>query len=206
MQHAKHKKIKHLNLVIAWSFFLSVLAFLATFFFPSPDFSKDIPVYSEGAANCFAVSMALFIFGCTVMAIKLAEEQQTLAASGFTMMAIAMGFVYVLQFVTTTTTESLNDVYKINDGGTYLLTPAMFLIACYTVFPRWLNVLGVMATLPQVIVCIIFLSSGYNHVLDILEFISMILFNVTALCWGIFVLKGMRKELKELKEMNVPEL
>jgi hypothetical protein len=192
----ERKKIKHLAQTIAIGFIGSFVAFVISLFFP-PDFSTDPPKYSQGGLIFGEISVALFIFGCTLLGLKLTEEKKTLPAGGFTMMAIAQGVLFIIYFINTESTKSLEEGIKIYCGMAYLLIPAMILIAFYSEFPKWVNMLGLAACIPIIIVYVMFLFSGkYSQTLDGLSFISTILFSITSLIWGIFTLKNMKTELK----------
>lgn len=196
----EYKKTLHVGTTISIGFLGSVLAFVLVFLFP-PDNSTTPPTYSEASLICIEVSMALYIFGCTVIGLKLAEEKKTLPAAGFTMMAIAQGVVFVLNFLNLDNTDSYEETYKTYCGSLYLLLPAMVLIAFYSEYPKWVNWLGIGACIPLIIVYVKFMSHSYTNFqeIDSISFFSMILFNITALMWGLFEVRNTKKALQELR-------
>ena len=199
----EQKKTKHVAWTIAIGFIGSFVAFAISFLFP-PDFTKDPPQFQEASMIAQEISLALFIFGCTVIGLKLAEEKKTLPAAGFTMMAIAQGVYFILYFMNLENVENLKEGYNTFCGMMYLLLPAMILIALYSQFPRWVNAMGIIACLPYVVVYFMFMTTKkYSTTLDQISFVSLILFNITALIWGIYVLRNMKKELKEVKEVLI---
>ena len=196
MNLTEQKKIKHVGFTIAIGFIGSFAAFAFSFLFP-PDKSKDIWVMPEASMIAQEISLALYIFGCTVFGLKLAEEKKTLPAAGFTMMAIAQGVYFILYFMNLESPEKLIEGYNTFCGMLYLLLPAMILIALYAEFPRWVNFMGIIACIPNIMVYIKFMSTKkYDNELDFLSFISLILFNITSLIWGIFVLRNMKRDIE----------
>ncbi len=199
----EQKKTKHVAWTIAIGFIGSFVAFAISFLFP-PDFTKSPAVFQEAALIAQEISMALYIFGCTVLGLKLAEEKKTLPAAGFTMMAIAQGVYFILYFMNLENPEKLVEAYNTFCGMMYLLLPAMILISFYSHFPRWVNVLGIIACIPNLMVYFQFMTTKkYSEQLDTFSFFSLILFNITALIWGIFILRNMKNELKEMKKLKM---
>ena len=202
MNLTEEKKIKHVAYTIAIGFIGSFLAFGFSLFFP-PDFSTPIPTFPKASMVSQEISLALYILGCTVLGLKLAEEKKTLPSAGFTFLAIAMGINFILYFINLNNEQSLQDGYKTFCGMMYLLIPAMILIAFYSEFPRWVNWLGLVSLIPYIITYFKFMSNEkYSTDLDRTSFFSVILFNLTALAWGIFTLRNMKKEIAELKKVK----
>ncbi|MFN8287664.1 MAG: hypothetical protein U0V74_12955 [Chitinophagales bacterium] len=189
-QTAKEKNVKHLKLLIAASFFTSVIAAVISWCFP-PDFSVTPPKMNEVGLLLGHLQTAFVILGCTALGIKLTEEKQTIASIGFTMMAIAQGVVFVLFVISPEPSkENLDEVYKLFTASLFLLIPAMLLISFYSTFPRWLNILGMLALLPWVAENILYhLSHQLSPLVGNTDFIGQILMNITVFCWGLFSLK-----------------
>ncbi len=194
----EQKKDKHLRMLIAMSFFTSVVASVAGWCFP-PDFSVEPPRISEIGLLMGHLQTALIIIGCTALGVKLAEEKQTIAAIGFTMMSVTQGVIFVLYVVSPEPSkENLDEVYKLFTASLFLLIPSMLLIAFYAAYPRWLNITGVIATVPWVAENIIYFQ---QHKLSAAsgsaDFIGQVLMDVTIAFWGIFELrKGTRSAKK----------
>lgn len=184
-------KEKHLRWLIAGSFFTSVVACIIGWCFP-PDFSMDPPKIHEINLLMGNLQTAFVILGCTALGIKLAEEKQTIASIGFTMMAITQGVIFVLYVVSPQPTkENLDEVYKLFTASLFLLLPSMLLIAYYGEFPRWVNILGIAAVFPWIVENIIYqFQHKLSSLLGSVDFVGQLLLNITITAWGIYVLKN----------------
>jgi len=183
-------KEQHLNRLIGGSFIASVVASIIGWFFP-PDFSVDPPKISEISLMMGHLQTAFVILGCTALGIKLAEEKQTMAAIGFTMMAITQGVIFVLYLIAPEPSkENMDEVFKLFVASLFLLLPSLLLIAMYSHFPKWVNILGVVAALPWTIESILYFSTHkMTDAVGLCDFLGQLLFDATFLCWAIFILK-----------------
>lgn len=200
MNSSEIKKLKQVSWIAAGAFFGSVAVFpLIVLFAPLPDFTKDPPVISQTMLTLGQIGTALLILGCVAMGIKLADERKIIHSIGFTMMSVAQGVIFVLYLISYNGHEKLDEAFRIFSASLYLLIPSMVLIALYAEFPLWVRMLGLSGCIPYIIENILFALSGkFNETIMLVDGIGNILMNLTVLCWGIFVLLNMKKELKEL--------
>lgn len=200
------KKLKQVSWIAAIAFFSSVFTFLLIVLLaPLPDFSKDPPLISQIMLTLGQIQTSLLILGCVAMGTKLADEKKIIHSIGFTMMSVAQGVIFVLYLISFNGHEKLAEAYRIFSASLYLLIPSLLLIGIYTEFPFWLRILGVLSCIPYIIENIMFSQTGaFNESIMIIDGVGNILMNLTVLLWGIFVLKNMKREIKDLQ--NKPEL
>jgi hypothetical protein len=173
-----------LSMVIGFSG--SFIVFMASLLFSS----EEVVVFLE------KLSVGLYIFACTVHGLSLTEQKKTMPAAGFTMMAIAQGVIFTTYFEPDDI-EGYNKAYELFDGGLLLFFPAMLLIAFYTEFPRWVNILGVISCVPFLVNFILFeKTKHYIPVLDTIYTVSQVLLEITALTWAYFIWRNYKEELK----------
>lgn len=189
------KRIMHLAWTIASGFFCSNLAFIFTLFFlPATGVSGEI-VVSPVAMTLGEVQTAGYILGCVALGIKLAEERKTLPAIGFTMMSIAQGVIFITYTISLASHEGLEEIFRIYMSSMFLLIPSMILIANYSDYPRWLNLLGVFACLPLLVENIIYaVTSELTNFLMMLDGLGQMMFTITAFFWALRTLQNARRE------------
>ncbi|MFN8278842.1 MAG: hypothetical protein U0V49_01010 [Saprospiraceae bacterium] len=190
MTTTDEKKEKQLIRIISWSFYISVLAAVISWFF-APDFSVDPPKINEIGLLLGQLQTSLVILGCTALGIKLTEEKKTLASIGFTMMAITQGVIFVLYVVAPEPSkENLDEVYKLFTATIFLLVPSMSLIAFFSEFPRWVNLLGMVAILPWIgEISLYFASHKLSDTVGMMDFIGQLMMNTTVSSWAYFTWK-----------------
>ncbi|MFN8166124.1 MAG: hypothetical protein U0X76_08145 [Bacteroidia bacterium] len=179
----------HLRWLIAGSFFVSIVAAFLSWLFP-PDFTKDPPDFPLPGLLFGQLQTALIILGSTALGIKITEEKRILPAIGFTMLAISYGVIFVLYLVSSSK-ESIEETYKLFGASLFLLIPSALLIARYSNFPKWVNVLTALYYVPWIIEVVLFFSNG-NKATEIggaIDFIGQLTFNVVVFAWGIITLK-----------------
>lgn len=184
------KEARHIRQTIAFGFIGSFVCMAASFCFPV-DFSGEVPVYPKATLLLNEACYGLLIFGCTIMGIKLADDKRVLPSAGFTMLAIAQGVTFITNFeVQHFTEEEFKKGYEIMTGMLFMMLPAMWLIARYTDFPRWLNWLGLITCVPLAVGAIMFQTDAaeFNTIEKVLG-LGYVFTELTALCWGIRVLK-----------------
>lgn len=181
---------RHVRQAIAIGFIGSFACMVASLFFPV-DFSGELPVYPKAALLLNEACYGLFIFASTLMGIKLADDKRVMPSAGFTMLAIAQGVAFITIFeVQHFTEEEYKKTYEIMTGMLFLFLPAMWLIARYTSFPRWLNWLGLAACVPWVVSSILFQTGPAEFkTIEGVYGAGYLLMETTALCWGIRVLR-----------------
>jgi hypothetical protein len=154
---------------------------------------------ADGVTNLFLekISVALYIFACTVHGLKLTEEKKTMPAAGFTMMAISQGVIFTT-FFEPNDLEGYNKAYELFGGGLLLFFPAMLLISFYTEFPKWVNIIGLVSCVPFLVDLILFeQEKHYTPILDEVYTVAQILLEITALSWAFFIWKNHNDELKK---------
>lgn len=201
MQLHEEKTARHLKLLIAFSFFASVVSSLIGLCFP-PDLTTDPPKISETGLLMGHLQTAMLILGCTAQGIKLTEEKKMISSIGFTMMAIAQGVVFVLYVVSPQPTkENLDEIYKLYTASLFLLIPSMLLIVFYGGYPKWLNILGIAALVPWILENILY--SKANRLTDAIgatDFAGQLLMNATTTCWGVYALKDTQQPANQHKK------
>src|SRR5690349_663786 len=89
MAHVRNEKLIMITTVAGF-----VLAFvinaLGAMIYP-PDMSGEFPVYNSNGVMIIQFAGAFLLIALTVIAMKVEEERQILAAAGFTAMAISFG-------------------------------------------------------------------------------------------------------------------
>ncbi len=197
------QKIKHVTWITAIGFLGSAFTFVLTIFIaPLPDFSSEVPKISQLMLTMGQIGTALLIIGCVAYGIKMAEEKKTIHAIGFTSMSVAQGILFVLYLISYNGHEKFEEAYRMFSASLYLLIPSMLLIAIYSEFPKWLRILGAVACIPYAVENILFSFTGkFDETIMMIDGIGNILFNFVYICWGIYVLRNLKQELKEINSM-----
>jgi hypothetical protein len=195
--HLKHEK--YITLAIVVGFTAQIFCYImATILYP-PDYSTNIPKYAPESSVILQLGFALFIFGATVMAIKLADEKKVLAAAGFTMLAISTGVIMASVFETTTnlTEETFEKSYCIVTSSNFLYLPAMLLISACDEFKKWVRILGLISAVPLWACSFLFLFHYRNFTnLDFIGITGYVLMMFTQLMWAINVYNNHRRKMK----------
>lgn len=194
----------HTAWIIAGAFFASALAITCTMFVVPEVDAEGKAIVSPFMMTLGEIQTAFYILGCVALGVKLAEEKKTIPAIGFTMMSIAQGVIFVTYAIAPSSTEGLEEIYRIFMSSMFLLIPSMILIAFYSEFPKWLNIMGVAACLPLLAENILFIFIGkFSTILIALDGTGQVLFCITGVCWAIRVLRNSKQEIKEsLVESN----
>jgi Na+/melibiose symporter-like transporter len=192
------RKLKHVTWVSGYSFLGSVLTFLmALIFVPMPDFAQDPPVIPDLLMTFGQIGTSLLIMGCVAYATKLTEERNTMSSIGFTLMSVAQGIIFVLYIISFNGEEKIAEAYRIFSASLYLLIFSILLISFFSDFPKWIKILGAVACLPYVTENILYSVEGkLSPKLMYIDAAGNFLFNLTVACWGVLVLRGLKKELK----------
>jgi hypothetical protein len=196
MNEEPAKRTLHLAWIIASGFFFSNLAYFLTMFFLPTTGSDGQLVVSPMAMTLGEMQTAGYILGCVALGIKLSEERKTIPSIGFTMMSIAQGVIFITYTISIASHEGLEEIFRVYMSSMFLLIPSMILIAFYSDFPKWLNILGVLACLPLLCENLIYaITSEFTGLLMILDGIGQLMFAVTALFWALRTLKNSKKEI-----------
>lgn len=190
------KRNLHLAWTIASGFLSSNLAFLLTMFFLPSTGADGKLVVSPVAMTLGEIQTAGYILGCVALGIKLSEERKTLPSIGFTMMSITQGVIFITYTISLASHEGLEEIFRIYMSSMYLLIPSMILIAYYSDFPKWLNILGVLACLPLLIENVAYaITSELTGFLMMLDGLGQMMFAVTAFFWALRTLRNAKKEV-----------
>jgi len=195
MSHLQHeKKITHF--IVPTFLAQPVTMIIALTLYP-PDFTKEFPVYDPTSIMILVYGSALFMAGLTVMGLKLADEKKVLPAAGFTMMAISGGILMasIFEISHIVSMESYEKFYRIQSSANFLYLPAMYLIAAYEDFKKWIRYIGLVSSVPLLIASIMFLFG--NRDFQTLEMISNIGFGLlafTTICWAYNVYVNYKKQ------------
>ncbi|MEZ5013960.1 MAG: hypothetical protein R2794_06680 [Chitinophagales bacterium] len=166
-----------------------------------PDFSNTYPVYSPNLVMLCEFGMAMYIGGLTLLGIKLAEEKQTMAAAGFTMLAISTGVTAVsfLEIAQIVSEETYIQFYYVFASGNFLFIPAMLLISTYAAFRKWIRIIGLVAAIPLLTSSFLFLFGSRNfHMLENISNTGFMLMFFTQLLWAYNVLINYKQKVKHI--------
>lgn len=183
--HLKHER------KITWFVVITFLAqpvftIVALLIYP-PDFSKEYPMYDPNGIMIVAYANALFIAGLTVLGLKLADEKKVLPAAGFTMFAISGGILTASLFEITQVVshETYEKFYRIQSSSNFLYLPAMYLVAAYEDFKKWIRYIGLVSSIPLLISSFMFLFGSRDFkTLETISDIGFGLMAITSLSWA----------------------
>jgi hypothetical protein len=137
------------------------------------------------------ITNALFITGCALTSVQLADRKWIIPAAGFIVLSIS----FIEFFTLIPIGDSPEKILEIGKCG-LLFIPAMVMISYYTLFPLWLRMMGVISCLPFIAIIFFANLSQNNYVLEMMT-IGYILIEITSMLWGIYFLKILRRELKQ---------
>jgi len=182
-----HHHEKYIMLATVFGFTAQLFTYTMAIIIYPPVYSGDIPIYEPKSNVVIALGLAIFIFGCTVMGIKLADDRKVLPAAGFTMLAITMGvwMASLFEITQVVSFETYEKFYRIQSSANFLYLPAMYLISAYEDFKKWIRYIGLVSSIPLLIASFMFLFG--NRDFKTLENISDIGFGfmaVTSFSWA----------------------
>ena len=130
-----------------------------------PDFSLDFPLYPPEAILLIQFGGSFLLLGMTVIGMKAEEEKETLAAAGFTAMAISMGvsMAGLFEITNVNSAESYEKFYYVTVSSNFLLFPSIVLIATYSRFKKWIRVAGFIFIFPLLISTMLFVGGYRNY-------------------------------------------
>ena len=198
MSHLQHEmKITHF---VVPTFLAQPVAMIIAFVLYPPDFTKEFPVYDPTSIMILVYGGALFMAGLTVMGLKLADEKKVLPAAGFTMMAISGGILMASMFEIShiVSMETYEKFYRIQASSNFLYLPAMYLIAAYEDFKKWIRYIGLISSAPLLLASFMFLFGNRNfQMLEMISNIGFGLMAVTSICWAYNVYLNFKKQSAE---------
>lgn len=151
-----------------------------------PDMSGDYPVYSVETVMVAQFGGVCMLISLSILGMRAEEEKEILAAAGFTAMAIGMGvgLAGFLEVMGVSDAESYQSFYYISICANFVFIPAMFLIATYPRFKKWIRAFGVLAIVPMVMVTIMFLVGVRDYVLlENIYNLGYLMLSFTTLFW-----------------------
>lgn len=195
MTNLKHEKLITLAIVVGFTAQIFCLI-IGMAFFP-PDYSSEMPKYSPEGMMMMEFGIALFVFGATVMAIKLADERKVLAAAGFTMQAIQAGVIMASIFeIMNPTTEAWEKGYYITTSANFMYLPSMLLIAACDEFKLWVRWAGIISSIPYFITSVLFFMHYRNFTnLEYIGFAGYMLMMITQIMWAVNVYNNYRRKI-----------
>ncbi len=190
-----HPKIKQrIALIILLGFIASVAVSVLGSIIFMPDYSTEIPTYSDNLMIAGELASALLVCTFVMLSVKLADDREVIPSAGFGIFAISTGLIMVTSFEMIghqNEIESLEVTFHMYLGSSFLFIPGLFMVATYTGFPKWLHYLTMTATIPYLITYTLFLMGERDlHVLDPISTVSWVLMNIVQILWGVRVWKN----------------
>jgi len=183
--HLKHEK--KITWFIVVTFLAQPVLMLIAYLVYPPDFSKEFPVYDPDSIMIATYGNALSLAGLTVMGIKLADEKKVLPAAGFTMFAISGGILTASLFEISQVVshETYEKFYRIQSSANFIYLPAMYLIAAYEDFKKWIRYIGLVSSIPLLIASFMFLFGSRDFkTLETISDIGFFFMTVTSFSWA----------------------
>jgi len=194
MKVSSHKHDLHLAKITGYAFIISSVCYVISLLFPV-DLSTDPPIVSPWMIMFGRIQTALIILGSTSLGIKFADEKKLMPAIGFTMMAIAQGVMFVIFTFTFNSNETMEEAFSLYSASLYLLVPAILMVAFYSDFPRWVNIIGSIAVAGFISDNIAFTIIGKIRMwIFVMDTIWNLFFSLSVFFWGVFILRELKKE------------
>ena len=150
-----------------------------------------LPMYGYWQNIAWDLANASFITGCVLSSVQLADKKWIIPAAGFALMSIA--FIGIFTLIPCDTEEKIQEVAK----NVILILPAMLMISSYKLFPLWVRVFGFVACIPYILILVLAKPGAPEETFMALMGIGYFLMELTAVSWGIFFLKILRRELNQ---------
>ena len=148
------------------------------------------PMYSHGQNFLWSLVNASFITGCILSSVQLADKKWILPAGGFILISIA--FIAFFTLIPCDTAEKIHEVAK----NVLLILPAMAMISTYKPFPVWVKILGFISCIPFILILIFTNMNMEQFDFNLTFGIGYFLIELTAVVWGIYFIKALKKEAK----------
>lgn len=151
---------------------------------------QAMPSMSFGQLFAWQWSSLLYMAGCCLFGAKLHTEKWHISSAGFILISIAQGIFYTLQ------NGSANDASDTSlfAAGMMVFIPGMIFICYYSGFPLWLRILGLVATIPFIILMTKIDSGIYDDKKDMwFNATGFFLIQLTSVLWCYFVFRPYRK-------------
>lgn len=132
---------------------------------------------------------ALFITGCIILAMMMARKGWDLPASGFTVLSIAWGVIFLAKDFRGH--EIGNDIFA---SAFYFLLPSMILIVFYKPFPTIIKILTLITIFPSLLVLMSMKTETMLSYDDIIRKIGYQIIHIVSLLWGVYFYWKYRKE------------
>lgn len=171
---------KHLPILIA-------SCFVANFILGG--IGQLFPFDSFGRAFSWQWSSLVFMTGTSLYAAKLHTEKWHISSAGFILLSIGQGIIYTMQ-----NSDATNESQSLFAAGIMVFFPGMLLLSYYSGFPVWLRILGLMATLPFLVIMIKIDGQNYDVQKDQwFAAAGYIMLQLTGILWSYFALRPYRK-------------
>ena len=195
MSDTRNKLHVMLAIVICLVLF-SFLQVLSLALYP-PDFSFEYPLYSPSGILLLEFGGAFLLLGLTVLGMKAEEEKETLAAAGFTALAISMGvsMAGLFEITMVNSAESYEKFYYVTVSSNFLLFPSLLLVATYKRFKTWIRIFGLITLLPLLLSSAFFVGGfrGYQT-LELISNTGYSMGMILYLLWAYNVYINYKKE------------
>jgi hypothetical protein len=146
-------------------------------------------INSFGRAFAWQWSALTFMAGTSLYAAKLHTEKWHISSAGFILLSIGQGIIYTIQ--NNALSEESQSLFA---AGIMAFLPGMLFICYYSGFPVWLRILGLVTTLPFIVIMIKIDSHRYDLARD--EWLSIsgfVLLQLISLLWSYFALRPYRQ-------------
>lgn len=135
------------------------------------------PAQSASQTILFKVDALFAISAFACLAAKASSEKMEIPCAGFTVLAIAQGL-----FLAEIDQPGHWDYESANSAVLFMI-PSVLMIYSYTIFPKWVRVLGIISVIPFIFLLIIRLSSVYQNT-SFYENIIYLIYQLITLCWA----------------------
>ena len=171
---------KHLPILI-------VICFIGNFILGG--IGQALPMRSFGQLFAWQWSSLLFMAGCCLFGAKLHTDKWHVSSAGFILISIGEGIFYTLQ--NSSVSPEQTEVFA---AGMMVFIPGMAFICYYSGFPVWLRILGLIATIPFIIVMAKIDYGNYDEARDMwFNAAGFFLIQLTSVFWSYFVLRPHKK-------------
>ncbi len=171
---------KHLPILIAACFIFNFIL---------GGVGQALPVGSFAQIFSWQWSSLLFMAGCCLYGAKLHTDKWHISSAGFILISIGQGIFYTIQ--NNSGDEAAIPVFA---AGMMVFIPGMVFICYYSGFPVWLRILGLISTIPFIIIVAKIDHGNYDGEKDMWMTASgFFLTQLTSVLWGYFAMRPYKK-------------
>ena len=155
---------------------------------------QAFPVNSFGQMFAWQWSSLLFMAGTSLYAAKLHTDKWHISSAGFILLSIGQGIIYTMQ--NAGISKESQSLYA---AGIMVFFPGMVFLCYYSGFPLWLRILGLLATLPFLVIMTKIDLDNYDLNRDVwLSITGFVMLHLTGICWSYFALRPYKKTSVQL--------